>query len=448
MCREYYLHKRNNIYYAEFYDIKSGVKLTTRSTGENDHIKAQVKAEVWIANGIPAVKTKKPRPLDETLDVERLIKTIRKTDINADDAMRIVTVFKNMGLIDVAAVKNTGQGAIPFIEFLQTFWDYDKSEYIQDKLAHGHRFSRGHAHECQKRLKKDIIPFFGCKKLNCVTIDDLKELTMQLAKRGLATSTINQALLICCTPLKWAFNEKIIPTNPAIGLTKFSVINKERGVLTFDEAAALFSVEWKDKRAFAASLLSATTGLRQGECLAIRKSDIGKDMLNIKHSYSMRDGLKCPKNGHKRIVPLLPEVRTALLDLLHNNPHDVDDPFVFYSLIPNKPIDRVVIYEGLIEAIKKINEISQKEAEYANKKEPNIYIDYKKRNICFHSWRHFFCSKITTVIDSERAAKISGHLSEKIFKKYADHIETKNIQEVSDAAAKVFSNIVRFKKVV
>jgi len=125
----------------------------------------------------------------------------------------------------------------------------------------------------------------------------------------LATSTINLALLACCTPLKWAFNEKIIPANPVTGLTKFSITNKERGVLTEEEGCEVFAVDWKDKRAFVASLVAATTGARQGECLALRRSDIGDDRLHIAHNYSKLDGLKCPKNGYKRFAPLLPVVR-------------------------------------------------------------------------------------------------------------------------------------------
>ena len=198
-----------------------------------------------------------------------------------------------------------------------------------------------------------------------------------MADRGLSTSTMNQVLLICCTPLKWAFNQKIIPSNPVVGLTRFSITNKERGILTESEAKAVFSVEWEDKRAFTASLVAATTGARQGECLALRRSDIGMDTLNIAHNYSPVDGLKLPKNNRKRIVPLLPEVRIALLDLLEENPHEEKDPFIFYSLLPDRPVVPGVIWEGLRKAMDKANETY-----------PEVMIDYKSRNICFHSWRH------------------------------------------------------------
>ena len=428
MRKEYYLHKRNGIYYVEFIDKVSGEKMSARSTGETELLKAQLKAELWKTNGIPTGKSGKPRPVELIAEIESIIKAIRKSELNPDDAMRIVTALKNMELVDIAAVKNTGRGSVPFIQFLEKFWDYEKSEYIRDRLSHGYRFSRRYSRICQWKLNSTIKPFFGDRKLNCVTTDDLRKLSNQLSQKGLAVSTINQTLLVCCTPLKWAYNEKIIPSNPVVGLTRFAMSFKERGILTESEAAAVFSVKWKDKRAFVASLVAATTGARQGECLALRKSDIGDNTLNIDHSYSILDGLKCPKNGHKRVVPLLPEVKTALLDLLRDNPHNIDDPFIFYSSLQDKPIDTCVILGGLKKALETIN------------------IDYKSRNICFHSWRHFFCSKMTQLLDGGKVAKVSGHISESVFRRYADHIEAKNIQEVGNAAAQVFSGIIPCKE--
>ena len=450
MRREYYLHKRKNgIFYVEYVNPENGKKLSARSTGETDQIKAQVKAELWKVQGVPTGRLKKPRSIVEAAGIEAIIKIIRKSEINSDDALRIVSTLKSMGLIDISAVKNTGRGAVVFTDFLQSFFDYDKSEYIQDKLSHGYRFSRGYAHECQNRIKAELIPHFGEKKLNCVTSDDLEKLSKQLAARGLSTSTINQILLICCTPLKWAFNKKYIPENPAIGLTKFSITNKERGILTEKEAAAVFSLDWKDKRAYVASLVAATTGARMGECLALRRSDIGTDTLNIAHNYTRHDGLKCPKNGHKRIAPLLPEVRAALLDLLKDNPHidAVPDPFIFYSLSPDKPCDNKFLLDGFKEAMDTVNAEYKKAAKKAKLEKPEIYIEYKARNIIFHSWRHWFVSKLTEKIEGEKVAKVSGHLSEAVFKKYADHIEAKNIQAVSNAAKQAFENVIPFRKV-
>jgi len=454
MKKPYYLVlRKNGIYYAEFVDLEKQIKTVTRSTGKTNRKEAEIQCEYWLKHGFPTDDEKKTRTITEIAGLASILNAIRKADLTADDAIAIVEALKKLNLIDIAAVKNTGAGAVNFVQFLETFWDYDKSPYIPDRLAHGYRFTRHYALGCQNRVKSSLKDFFGDKKLNCITTADLKALSKKLANEGRATSTINQMLLICCTPLKWAFNEKIIPANPAIGLTKFSITNKERGILTEAEAAAIFSIDWQDKRAYVGSLVAATTGTRQGEVLALRRSDIGEDTINIAHSYSPIDGLKCPKNGKKRTVPLLPEVRAALLDLLNDNPHvDKDkpnpayDPFIFYSSKPDKPCDCKILLEGLKAALDAVNKKYADAAKNANLEKPEIFIDYKGRNIIFHSWRHFFCSKITEKIDGEKVAKVSGHLSEAVFKKYADHIETKNIQEVGNAAAQAFGNVLQFKK--
>jgi integrase len=438
--RRYYLHTRyNGIFYVELV-TQEGRKLAARSTGKTTRDEALLVVAEWLKNGVPTGRKRKPRPVDTVMGLDGILRAVRIVHMDGDEALRIVNSLKDRGLIDIAAVNATGRGAVPLVQFLENFWDYDHSAYIKDRLSHGYRFSRRYAHECQKRLKSDIAPFFKDKKLSCVTTEDLKTLSNQLDDRGLSTSTINQALLIVCTPLKWAFNEKIIPVNPAVGLTRFSITNKERGVFTEAEAAEVFSVEWEDKRAFVASLVAATTGARSGECLALRRNDIGKDRLNIQHSYSAMDGLKAPKNGHKRVAPLLPEVRAALLDLLRDNPHQVDDPFVFYSLREDRPADPSIILGGLRMAIERLN--ARRKAENPDAE----VIDWKGRNIVFHSWRHYFCSRMTDVLEGEKIAKVSGHLSESVFKKYADHIETKNIAEVNNAAVQVFSNILHFRK--
>ena len=174
MRRDYYIHKRKNgVFYVEFIDKASGKKLSARSTGETDRVKAQVKAELWKIQGVPTGRLRKPRPVEEAAGIKAVVRAMRKAELNADDAPRIVSALKDMGLIDVAAVRNTGRGTVPFIDFLAEFWDYDKSEYIRDRLAHGHRFSKRHAYDCKKRLNAELAPFFGNKKLNCVTTDDL-----------------------------------------------------------------------------------------------------------------------------------------------------------------------------------------------------------------------------------------------------------------------------------
>jgi len=120
MRREYYLHKRQSgIFYVEFINPENGKKLSARSTGETDEIKARVKAELWKAQGIPTGRVRKPRPIEEAAGIETVLKAIRKAALDSDDALRVVSALKGMGLIDIAAVSNSGKGAVPFTEFVE-----------------------------------------------------------------------------------------------------------------------------------------------------------------------------------------------------------------------------------------------------------------------------------------------------------------------------------------
>jgi integrase len=154
------------------------------------------------------------------------------------------------------------------------------------------------------------------------------------------------------TALGWAYQEGMISTNSADGLLRFSGESKKRGVLTFQEVALVFEVKWSDSRAYTANLLAVTTGLRSGEVLALRKSDIGvnENILFVRHSWAYTDGLKSPKNGEERKVPLLPEVREQLLELLKENPHEGDEPFIFYGMMKDKPMCNRILLEYLKEA--------------------------------------------------------------------------------------------------
>ena len=229
------------------------------------------------------------------------------------------------------------------------------------------------------------------------------------------------------TCLAWVFREGLIPVDPTLGLVNFSGEAKKRGVLTMPEAQALFASWWKDKRAYTASLLSCTTGLRAGEVLALKQEDIGESVLNVRHSWSAFDGLKCPKNREARRVPLLPEVRAKLFELARENPYGPEG-FIFYGSLADKPVDRSVLLDGLQDALAAIG------------------IDVKARGIVFHSWRHYYAARMMDRMTADEVSRVTGHKSKAVFEEYADHITEENLEEVGRVAGDVFRNVLTFKK--
>jgi integrase len=270
-------------------------------------------------------------------------------------------------------------------------------------------------------------PVFRGRPLNSVTRQDLKDFSLGLAEGGLTPASINKVMAVGTTRLSWAFREGLIPADPAVGLVNFSGEAKKRGVLTPMEVQALFAASWKDKRAHAASFLACTTGMRSGEVLALKRGDIEDRTLNVRHSWSTYDGLKVPKNGEARRVPLLPEVRDLLLELLAENPHGPEG-FIFYGNPGDKPVDRSVLLGGLHDTLAAIG------------------IDAEARGIVFHSWRHYYAARMAGRMTTGQVSRITGHKSRVIFDEYADHITEESLEEVGKASAESFGNFLQFRK--
>jgi integrase len=381
----------------------------------------------WLKNGVPTGRKRKPRPVDIAIGLDGILKAIRKVDLNSDDAMRVVNALKSRGLIDVSIVK-AGKGSVLFTEFLETFWDYTASPYVREKLAHGHSIGKRHCYESMNRVHQHYFPAFADRPLSGITRQDLKEFSLSLKEKGYSASSINKILVCGSTALAWAFREGLIPLDPTAGLIRFSGEAKKRGILTPQEAEAVFNAPWKDKRAYTGNLLSITTGLRSGEVLAIRKSDIGDRVLSVRHSWSFIDGLKSPKNGEERKVPLLPEVKSALMELLEENPYTGTDPFVFYGLFENKPMDNKVLIHGLKEACSLAG------------------IDAVARSIVFHRHRHYYAARMADKMTADQITRITGHKSRAVFAEYAAHVISENLEEVGAVGAEVFRNVLQFRK--
>jgi hypothetical protein len=85
-------------------------------------------------NGVPTGRKRKPRSVDAAIGLDGILKAVQKTDLNGDDAMRIVNALKSRGLINVSIVR-AGKGSVLFAEFLETFWDYTASPLCPGKAG-------------------------------------------------------------------------------------------------------------------------------------------------------------------------------------------------------------------------------------------------------------------------------------------------------------------------
>ncbi len=444
--RRFSLYRRGKIFYCQFYNPKTGKYLSGRSTGQTNRNAATLVVYDWERNGVPDRGGGGSRPVSETIDMDTVLEAIRKTDLTAQDAERIVAALKTRGLIETAVVK-AGPGSELFTAFLSRFWDYDESPYVRDKLAHGHSIGRRHCYDMALWLKLYWRPFFGDKRLSQIQKMDLKRFSLWLAEsNNLKPKTINNILSAGTVALRWAKANELIAVNPAEGLMKFSGGTAERGVLTEPEARRLFALEWADERAHIGNLLAMTTGLRAGEVLGQQVRDIGTNRLHIRHSWSNKDGLKSTKTGVERTVPLLASIREALLNLARKNPNGIGpSSFVFWSVTrADRPMDFHVLLDGLKGTLLQLS-LTEVELEDPEKvKRAKGY--WRQRAVVFHSWRHYFATHLANRVEIRMVQLATGHRNPSMAEHYAAHAQEHDFAEVSKAIEGAFGGVIPFRK--
>ena len=287
--------------------------------------------------------------------------------------------------------------------------------------------------------------FFKERSLSEICRADLKDFSLWLAEsKNLKPKTINNVLAAGTVALRWAHENEVIGANPGDGLVKFSGKAAKRGVLTEQEVERLFTVPWADERARLGSILAMSTGLRAGEVLAVQVRDIGTDRLHVRHSWSDLDGLKSPKTGEERVVPLIEAVREALLGLAKKNPHGVGPAtFVFWSADrDNRPMDFHFLLDGLKDALLHLSLTEEDLKDQAKVQKATEF--WKARGVVFHSWRHYFAARMADQIESRKAMLATGHRGKAVFDAYADHSTEKIFGEVRAVATETFGRLLSF----
>jgi len=437
--RPFYLHLRTGIYYAELVDPATGKKLSARSTGCKNEDDARDTVREWLKNGIPATARHSHRQAGEAFSFASIMRSLRTIELSPSDAGKIAETLKNRGLL--ASYSVAGRMDSEYVEdFLIRFWTYDKSPYVAEKLAHGQTLHRDHCEHSLSRIKNYWAPAFRGLRLSDITKAGLKAFAVSLASReaDLAPATRNKILIAGTTPLKWAYENEILPSDITIGLSTFSGEPKQRGTLTPEEAGILFSTTWGNEMSRIGSLVAATTGLRCGEIRALQAEDVDGFGLNVRHSWSNVDGLKATKTNKARRVPLLPEVRERLVHLIESKPYGTGHGFIFWSADPDRPIGDHVFSSYLLDALIAMRIATAPSG--TTSEEAKAY--WRKRAVTFHSWRHFYSARMADRIDARTVMLATGHSTKSVFEAYADHALQSDLERVAEAANQAFQGIL------
>ena len=108
----------------------NGKYLRPVSTGKKTEAEALQVAFAMLRDGIPQGKKK------VTVHDLYLKDMVRKMN-SGTEADIVLTEMKRLGWVKSVILKNSPQ-AIDFVSFLSSFWDWDTSPYINDKLRKKH----------------------------------------------------------------------------------------------------------------------------------------------------------------------------------------------------------------------------------------------------------------------------------------------------------------------
>lgn len=149
-----------------------------------------------------------------------------------------------------------------------------------------------------------IKPVIGNRKMTTIKPNDIQEVIAKMNKGDYATKTMKETKGVMNRGFERACKEKIIAENPVHDIEIPVKQAKERKTLTTQELSALFK-QLSNSRWFHAVKLMLFTGLRRGEILALKWSDIDfqNRRLTVDESNSLT-GLGDTKSSKIHYVPL------------------------------------------------------------------------------------------------------------------------------------------------
>jgi len=293
-----------------------------------------------------------------------------------------------------------------FKEFAEPFFDWDRCPIIQDKVQRGGHFSRMLADTNRRNVRKYLIPTFGTKVLQEITPSMINTWLLGVPKKYAVTpQTASKQLAMLRQILDVAVKDGILTENPAKNVKPLFAKPTERGCYTPEQVSKLFSAAWGDELCEWACRLASITGMRIGEVRGLTRDCIFKDYIQLDHSWADLEGMKMPKNAHRRIVPIPPHIAQRLLSL----PSCSDLVFTYDG---ENPISRNTILARLKERMDEVG------------------IDWKTENLGFHSFRHFFNTRlISGGVDEVKVRNVIGHSSKEMTDRYA-HLSAEDLNQI------------------
>ena len=145
--------------------------------------------------------------------------------------------------------------------------------------ARSHGWSPGEAHSVQARARNHINPYIGDVTLEQLRPVDVSQLYTNLRDKGLSESSVRRVHGLLHAALNWAWRHDMTPSNAAAKVDKPGQGKGRRTAPTDEVLVALIEAAEDDLLCYLR--LSAVTGARRGQLVALRWSDLDLDTRTV-----------------------------------------------------------------------------------------------------------------------------------------------------------------------
>jgi integrase len=296
-------------------------------------------------------------------------------------------------------------GADPLVlDFLADFWKIDSS-YAKLKALRGRPLSLHYVEINALIVKKHLGEPLKGVRLRSLNVTRMERIVLELDAKGVNPRSINTVLQALRVPISDYARKHRVP-DPLQYLGRVAEKPRERGTLSIDEIGKIIELRDESPRLRCALLLGALCGLRLGEAVGLQWGDIdgAAGMLHVVHNWQAGEGLKAPKCGSGRDVPL-PAVVLEAVELCRAVASE-KTPFILWNDKSDaRPMDKGALERGFRRIL---NRIGIDEAAR------------KARNLVFHGLRHSYVS-ITraTGLPDFAVMRLAGHKSLAMTEKYS-----------------------------
>jgi integrase len=201
-------------------------------------------------------------------------------------------------------------------------------------------------------LRVHVLPRLGRRRLADVTVDDVASLLGELQREGLAPWSVRGVLAVLGRLLGSAERRGLIAANPVRRLERGErprVERREFPALDAEAVGRLIAATPERYRVLVA--LSVLTGLRQGEALGLRWSDVdlGEGTVHVRFRLDRSGVLSVPKTeAARREIPFPPVLGRILAEHRLASPFSGEGDFVFCSET-GAPLGRRAVVRGGLE---------------------------------------------------------------------------------------------------